>query len=372
MKPWQHGIPLDLLKSLSGVYKAHDGERPLGAFTAVKENMVAQWMDDGDLHVAEDAIVALHRSMSQTTVKDFRRLPICTMPPGTIVVDRAAGSAQGMARIIENLAGDAPILWRCWADHIDDTTAARMLNMTRVGTIIRASSEILAVWVRGATTISNVLPQADTKGITPLRTDIPGFQISQSDLADLEGWPHMVSRIWVDHYSSYNKRKSWYAVALRSFGGNLSFIEKPSEMSKAWKASHPEEMMWEVKDTPLYNALPGAREILDRIPAKLERVRLMRLSGGGELSRHSDITDHDAGTADGQIMRLHLPIVTNPGVRFTSWDLYNQPNEIHMSPGRWWYLDVRKPHRAINTQGAERIHLVVDAVANQTLREAIL
>lgn len=34
--------------------------------------------------------------------------------------------------------------------------------------------------------------------------------------------------------------------------------------------------------------------------------------------------------------------------------------EINMKEGECWYLDIRKPHKAINQGDTNRIHLVVD------------
>ena len=52
-------------------------------------------------------------------------------------------------------------------------------------------------------------------------------------------------------------------------------------------------------------------------PEGCDRIRFMRLRAkGGELARHADITDREAGTADGMIARFHIPIVTSPAVRF--------------------------------------------------------
>ena len=42
-----------------------------------------------------------------------------------------------------------------------------------------------------------------------------------------------------------------------------------------------------------------------------------------------------------------------------------------MKVGEAWYLDVRKPHRAVNGGDTERIHIVVDVVSNQELRNLI-
>ena len=40
-----------------------------------------------------------------------------------------------------------------------------------------------------------------------------------------------------------------------------------------------------------------------------------------------------------------------------------------MKEAEAWYLDVRKPHRAVNGGEDYRIHLVIDVVSNPALRE---
>jgi mannose-6-phosphate isomerase-like protein (cupin superfamily) len=67
-------------------------------------------------------------------------------------------------------------------------------------------------------------------------------------------------------------------------------------------------------------------------------------------------------------MRLHFPIVTNDSVMFTTWNVDGTKKEIHMKRGECWYLDTRKPHRAINTGKTDRLHLVVDVDANDNIR----
>jgi hypothetical protein len=152
----------------------------------------------------------------------------------------------------------------------------------------------------------------------------------------------------------------------------MDFIEKPAEMSRKYQQEHPERLSWPIMDTPLLDELPGARDILGSLGCSLERARLMRLGAtGGELTRHADITDRNAGTRLGAIARLHLPLITHESVRFTTWDINNQPRTLHMEFGRWWYLDVRKPHQAINESAFDRVHLVADCIVNEHLQSLI-
>lgn len=370
MSAWQRGYDLDLLRSISQRFADHDGPLPLGAFSRARENIVAGWLSDGrlDPDPAAPALVVSRISRVRSQIPDFRRIPIAAAHPGTLIVDRVAGPADAIAAEIRRRAGDRPILWRRWASHPEERAASESLSLDRLGTAISASSEIRAIDARDIEQTARPDP-ADLVGIAPM--DLPEIAPTDQDLADLALWPDLVSERWTEHYSSYNRRRSWHAVALRSFGGSEQFIEKPAEMSRRWREEHPDALGWQPADTALLDALPGARRILSRFACPLERVRLMRLTPGGELSRHADITDRAAGLDDGQIARLHLPIVTDPSVRFQTWDLDDEPTTVHMEPGRWWYLDVRKPHRAVNESAAERIHLVVDVVVTPEIRETL-
>jgi len=365
-KSWQRGIPLERLRAVSRRFQAHDGPRCLGAFSKIKENIVAGWIAEERLLETPDAAVAFRWLRSRQTVSDFRGEPALEMPPGALSIERVAGTAVGISSAIESLAQGAPVIWRSWADHPEEIEASALLGLERSGTLIRASSEVLALRSRGASTVSLPLPRRDFVGIAPL-----AIPVDEGHLALAAGWPSIVESLWIDHYSSYNKRQSWHAVALRSFGGDPAFIEKPAEMSRRYQQEHPERLSWEIADTPLLDSLPGARALLGSLGCGIERARLMRLTTGGELSRHADITDRSAGTRLGAIARLHLPLITHESVRFTTWSIDDQPTTLHMAPGSWWYLDVRKPHMAENPSGFDRIHLVVDCIVDQALAERI-
>ena len=91
-------------------------------------------------------------------------------------------------------------------------------------------------------------------------------------------------------------------------------------------------------------------------------------AGGGELQRHTDQVDPDAGILNNKLMRIHIPIVTNDKVIFEQWDCDGKNVKGHMSLGECWYLDVRKPHRAVNGGDTLRTHLVIDVEANEYIR----
>jgi len=75
----------------------------------------------------------------------------------------------------------------------------------------------------------------------------------------------------------------------------------------------------------------------------------MRLApGGGQVSRHADITDPDAGASEGKVVCIHIPLISNDRSVWRSWGLDGNTSSIVMRPGTAAYLDVRKPHTAVN------------------------
>lgn len=52
----------------------------------------------------------------------------------------------------------------------------------------------------------------------------------------------------------------------------------------------------------------------------------------------------------------------------SDWDFKNKEHVVRMRCGDCWYLDTRKPHRAINDGDADRIHLVIDVESSSKLR----
>jgi hypothetical protein len=177
---------------------------------------------------------------------------------------------------------------------------------------------------------------------------------------------------FTNHYSNYNKGKSWGALSLRGYSSDPTFITKPIEMSDEWKEQHKDNHYY-LQDTALFDEFEEVRELLKPYGNKIHRVRFMRLKpGGGELERHTDQVDPDSGGSMGKLARIHFSIKTNDDVKFTVWDTKGNPQTIHMATGECWFLDTRKPHMAINAGNEERIHLVVDIETEKELYDKLV
>jgi hypothetical protein len=113
--------------------------------------------------------------------------------------------------------------------------------------------------------------------------------------------------------------------------------------------------------TPHLLACPYLMEVLEALGATWGRSRLMRLSGDAEVTPHVDTDyywrDH---------MRVHVPIVTQPTVRFDCGD-----EQVHMAAGECWIFDTWSLHSVHNDASRSRIHLVADTVGGDGLLSLI-
>lgn len=96
--------------------------------------------------------------------------------------------------------------------------------------------------------------------------------------------------------------------------------------------------------------MPYIRQILASFGVVWSRSRLLRLAPGATVPEHSDINYHWFTR-----VRLHIPIITRPEVRFYCGD-----QVVHMAAGEAWVFDNWRAHRVENFTPDERIHLVAD------------
>jgi hypothetical protein len=107
-----------------------------------------------------------------------------------------------------------------------------------------------------------------------------------------------------------------------------------------------------MRPTPYLASCPYLRQVMASIGVVLGRSRLMRLSGRAEVTPHVD-----QGYYWAERVRVHVPIVTQPSVRFECGDA-----AVNMAAGECWIFDTWRQHRVLNDADAARIHLVVDTV----------
>jgi hypothetical protein len=377
---WALGYDLALLKSIAAVFAASFKPHTYGAFGVPNERDVASalqskqlaWIRSDDREsIAAVAIYKVAKSTSKQS--DFAQRTI-HIRPGDLQIKALAGSTNGCITLLEKLfakVGTRPAWLEIYAENPDLCSIPEQLGFSLAATKISASSDIKALYLRGVhpeTRVEGKLASADFPALRLIKPYLTKEQVSTC-LAEIAAY----KPTWEQHYSSYNKRKSWTAIALQGYDPkDPHFIIKPAEMSKGWKQENPERLSATCAPTHAASMLPTIWSIANSIPGTPERVRLMKLrASNGELTRHADITDRNAGTANGKIARLHIPLQTASGCMFSGWELSGKKVQHHFPAGALFYLDIRKPHAVKNTSEIDRIHLVVDVACNATTREWI-
>ena len=102
---------------------------------------------------------------------------------------------------------------------------------------------------------------------------------------------------------------------------------------------------------------PYFRQVMAAFGTVIGRSRLMRLAPGKVVSDHTDINYYWRSH-----FRIHVPIVTNPAVRF-----FCNGKSVHMAAGEAWTFDNWQMHKVENPTEITRIHLVADTVGSAAL-----
>ncbi len=102
---------------------------------------------------------------------------------------------------------------------------------------------------------------------------------------------------------------------------------------------------------------PYIMEIMADLGAVWGRSRLMGLAPGAVVPEHVDV-----GYYWRTHIRIHIPVVTNPGVAFSC-----DQETVHMAPGECWLFDSFCLHNVRNAGDQKRVHLVLDTVGGERL-----
>jgi uncharacterized protein (TIGR03032 family) len=106
---------------------------------------------------------------------------------------------------------------------------------------------------------------------------------------------------------------------------------------------------------------PYLRQVLATLDAPIGRSRLMRIDGNSEATEHVDVNYYWQSR-----VRVHVPIVTDPAVRFSCGS-----REVHMPPGECWIFDTWRRHNVVNPNPTRRIHLVADTAGSPAFWQSI-
>lgn len=106
---------------------------------------------------------------------------------------------------------------------------------------------------------------------------------------------------------------------------------------------------------------PRILEAMGELGGVWGRSRLMALAPGAEVPAHVDA--HYYWRTH---LRIHIPIITNPGVVFTCGE-----SSVHMAAGECWVFDSFRWHDVQNKGSERRIHLVLDTVGGDRISSLV-
>jgi hypothetical protein len=158
---------------------------------------------------------------------------------------------------------------------------------------------------------------------------------------------------WIDHFVPQHYEGTWQALPLHAPVGATHPIQQV--------CSHPG--CDEYCETGYLKRSPYFSEVLSRFECKLLSVRLMKLTAGSRIKEHTDL---DLSMESGYA-RLHIPITSNPQVEFVL-----NGERVGMKPAECWYLRLSDPHYINNYGDTDRVHMVLDVVANDWLNAMVM
>lgn len=154
---------------------------------------------------------------------------------------------------------------------------------------------------------------------------------------------------WVAHFNQRIYRGDWSVAPLRAVPGS------PIPAFSLPGASKQEDM-------PLLRGCKYFRQVLDSFQCPLASARLLRLGAGAAIEEHCDpmlSLEHDE-------VRIHVVADTNPEVECRIDGVTR-----HWASGECWYADFTRPHSFANRGDTERVHIVLDCVLNDWLRDLL-
>ena len=381
MKPWQHGIELDRLKAIATTYDHHNSFA-LSPFAQFKKNNIAEAIHAKEFVELDGASYCIKHAKRDQKIVMFQDVAIGMKQAGDVTLSHLSWRDEAGRALLYHEIENLSLRHNLWLTIFEEDEASRELAwgsfFEKIGTKFTSFAEIIGVYFKPSLRIDqDALWTDDPIGwrmkTVPATELLTCAQLRRPAITDyaVDTIANVVAGMeFTNHYSNYNKSKSWSALALRGYSSDPACIIKPAEMPDKWKQENADKS-WQLQWTPLIAAFPLVRTLCESFcfdESEIQRVRLMKLApAGGELQRHTDQVDEETGTRAGQFLRIHVPIVTNDLVLFTTWGVDAVPVITNMKAGELWYLDTRKPHRAVNGGTTDRIHLVVDVKSNNRL-----
>ena len=375
LKPWQKGFELDYLKDLEKRFDSYNkfAQHELSKF---KKNNIAEALSKDQIQLLGRGLIHYTKTKVKSNIFMFPGVLLGTKQPGDINIKHFGYKTEDdikniITELKENTEYTTNNVWLFINEESQqDKSIADKAGFKKIGVKYNSVADIIGVYYKDAE--SKFEDTQHPKVPVYEKYTLKPFALDFSDITPLIAKQLEEMEIeFTNHYSNYNKGNTWKGMVVRGYGGLVDFIVKPAEMVNSWKKENKEKMDWKVKDTPLRKQLPAVEKFADILgDYEHERIRILMLKEGeGELERHTDRQDVEAGIGDGQWARLHFPLQTNPKVEFKQWNADGTSTKCKMGEGELWYLEMRKPHTAVNFGEQDRYHLIIDVKSDQRLRD---
>lgn len=383
---WAKGYSIDKLKQYSSIFSYSHKNLVFGAFGLIKERDIASALDENKLlsiYDPPEAVLIYSELKTPSTHTTFSDRSILIPKNSFYIKEFACFNIHSGTDLIQKFIDkfgelSSPGFFgqkkQIWIEIFEEDGKAKSVlknfAFRYVGTKISAGSEIKGLYLYKYATKDYEEPIEEAATLVELQKNY----LTNKKLDYIRQELKKADEYWEQHYSNYNKRNSWTSFCLRGYDkDDPKFIIKPQEMSRKWKDENKERLNSIPQDTIISDLFPCTWEVVNSIPGKKDRVRFMQLRAeDGELTRHADITDREAGVSNGKVCRLHIPIITSRGVIFKGWNHRGKLIEKEFDEGTLFYLDQRKPHAVVNASEVNRIHLVIDCFSYNEVRQLII
>ncbi len=153
---------------------------------------------------------------------------------------------------------------------------------------------------------------------------------------------------WIPHFNTAYYEGDWSGIAFRAPKGSAVQLYPDPAAQDSYA------------DTEMLTRCAYIPEVLAAFQCEMESARFLRLGAGSNIREHRD---YRLGYED-DFVRIHIPVETNSQVKF-----FLDGERVEMQEGEAWYLNFNLKHRVENNSTTDRVHLVVDCVLNDWLRD---
>lgn len=370
MKSWQQGIELSKINEVKEIFKDYNSKL-VSPFSQWGGPKIAKSLSQGRLIKLSSgtAYIDTHIAKTSTNIKMFPDVIIGRKLKGDRVVNAFCGDYSNGIDVAELMGYFNGFQEPTWIfineEDVQQKAIVNSVGYNKVGTKFNTFGELHGVYFKDASG-NRKHPFVDpSENVCMKQLNVPDLQcIISTFLSKLEGYNN-----FSNHPSKTNKYNSWGALSIRGYSSSISDIGKPSVGKKEWASNQSGQL----QNTELYETFSEEIEqILECIPSNhIDRIRIMKLTPGGEIARHSDQIEKTAGFSDGKLCRIHVPIQTDDNVLFHMWNSHGKRETVHMPVGSMFIFDYRKPHAVTHTGTVDRLHIVLDVECNDKLRELI-